>query len=340
MLNKKNKKPVVEASLTDKVDQDLIVHNMPNQAKLSGAVYSSKPAFTNYSDSSHFNNSEQSNKKNNFKIIGILIITLGIIFVLTLIYFSYRFIIQPKTENIIQQDNVESYNIVSDENKAEELNIILPATTTEIQIEAVDILEEDNIDLASSSAVLMSDILPPLVDSDSDGLNDFEEGILGTDISLVDSDDDTFNDLSELENGYNPAGTGKLVMNPNISEYNGKTYSLLYPAVWGVSSLNNDETVIITTEDNSLIQISSQDNENVQSILSWYEEYFPNILVTYDKLKKGSGWEGIMSPDNINFYLVDDMRDKIYVISYISAVGERVTYPNIFNFIIKSFSIK
>ena len=269
-----------------------------------------------------------------------LIITLGIIFILTLIYFSYRFIVQPKTENVTQQNTVEANDIVSGENKIEDLNKILPATTTEIQIKTVDVLEKDSIDIASSSSVLINDILPPLIDSDSDGLNDLEEEIIGSDINLTDSDNDTFSDLSEIENGYNPIGSGKLVMNSNIAEYNGKAYSFLYPVVWGVSSLNNDETVIITTDDNSLIQISSQDNENVQSILSWYEEYFPDTLITYDKLKKGSGWEGIMSPDNINFYLVDDMRDKIYVISYIAAVGERVSYPNIFNFIINSFSIK
>ncbi len=342
MLERKNKKNPPDNSLVDKVNQDLIVHNMPNRAKLSGAIYSSKPAFISRSTSASGFSEQKSEVKNNSKKVGVIIIGLGIIFVLVLIYFSYRFIVKPGTN--AEPSTTAELNTTSPENQAtgSESELALSTSTVDVQISdpAVLNINENGDNLASSTLELENILLPPIVDSDSDGLNDFEEEALGTNINLSDSDSDTYDDFSELNKIYNPAGEGKLIMNQNVAEYRGKYYQLIYPANWGTSSLNNDETVIITAPDNSLIQISLQDNTDVQSILTWYEETFPDVVVTYDKLKKGSGWEGIMSPDNLNFYLSDDKRDKIYVISYIAAVGDRAAYPNIFNLIINSFSVK
>ena len=48
------------------------------------------------------------------------------------------------------------------------------------------------------------------IDSDSDGLLDNEEELLGTDKLKSDTDDDSYSDLAEIENGYNPIGEGKI----------------------------------------------------------------------------------------------------------------------------------
>ncbi len=53
---------------------------------------------------------------------------------------------------------------------------------------------------------------PRLVDTDGDGLTDWEEvAVFGTDPLNPDTDGDTYLDGEEVQNGYNPAGAGKLL---------------------------------------------------------------------------------------------------------------------------------
>ncbi|MFH1367261.1 MAG: hypothetical protein ABIH38_04750 [Patescibacteria group bacterium] len=47
-------------------------------------------------------------------------------------------------------------------------------------------------------------------DMDGDGLNAFVESRIGTDDTKKDTDGDSHDDLTEINNGYNPAGAGKL----------------------------------------------------------------------------------------------------------------------------------
>lgn len=49
-----------------------------------------------------------------------------------------------------------------------------------------------------------------LVDTDEDGIPDYIEEIIGTDPLNPDTDEDAFLDGEEVENGYNPLGSGKL----------------------------------------------------------------------------------------------------------------------------------
>lgn len=51
------------------------------------------------------------------------------------------------------------------------------------------------------------------IDSDGDGLSDLGEDLLGTDPNQADTDGDGFADGEELEKGYNPNGSGKLLIN-------------------------------------------------------------------------------------------------------------------------------
>lgn len=55
------------------------------------------------------------------------------------------------------------------------------------------------------------------VDSDGDGLSDWEEEFYGTDPNNPDSDEDGYNDKVEIDSGYNPLGLGKLDDVPETS---------------------------------------------------------------------------------------------------------------------------
>ncbi len=56
---------------------------------------------------------------------------------------------------------------------------------------------------------------PNTLDSDGDGISNRDElGIWGTNKDLVDSDFDGYDDKTELENGFNPLGQGKLEVSP------------------------------------------------------------------------------------------------------------------------------
>lgn len=114
---------------------------------------------------------------------------------------------------ILEQQNVINNQVTPD------ISAIINATTSE------EMQNTTTLEIASSS--------PAIIDTDSDGLSDQEEMLLGTDINkvdtdsdglsdyeevktyktnplLTDTDEDTFLDGSEVKNGYNPNGEGKL----------------------------------------------------------------------------------------------------------------------------------
>ncbi|MFA6514325.1 MAG: hypothetical protein WCT50_03520 [Patescibacteria group bacterium] len=341
MLGKSSQKNnKIDEVVINKVDQDLIVHNMPSQSVFKVAPVSKSAS------SSQFLSAVD--KKNNFKAVGGLIIGGGIILVGTLIYLSYYFIIKPK----ITTPNVVSVVPATNIEPVKEIEVVAVATTTEsttTPLAEVDpnILNLENSSSASSTAssteLITTDEeflkMPPLLDTDLDGLTDDEEAILGTNPALTDSDSDGYADLSELQNGYSPnAANKKFYPNEVTTKYDNKVgkYSLYYPESWGLKSLNNGYTVIISMPDNSLIQISVSGNPNIQNILTWYEATFSGETVANDRLKSSGNWEGILGTDGLNFYLTGKDRENIYVVSYIPSISGRVAYPNIFKLIINS----
>ncbi len=62
----------------------------------------------------------------------------------------------------------------------------------------------------------VTDPNPVVVDTDEDGLTDFEETELGTDPENPDTDNDGFNDGHELEENYDPLDPGD---KPYIGDY-------------------------------------------------------------------------------------------------------------------------
>jgi hypothetical protein len=339
----KNDKISVDQNLVDKVNSDLLVRNMPSQARLNGANFSSSPRTLNTGDSVL---STMAPKKNNHQIIGILIIVGGFVLIGGLVYLSYVYIIKPQV----------FVSTVPVANKIPETTSIINmprATTTDLVVATTSLVATvtpTTLDLASSSASsTITDAsstltlnLPPILDSDNDGLNDSEEAVLGTNPNLADSNNNGYQDLVEITNNYDPAGSGKLNTNKNLATYTDKVvgYTILYPKDWIHSSLSNDSIVIFNAPDDSIIQVSVQDNSDKQSILNWYSSSFPDATVTNDMIQTTATWDGIAGSDNLNFYLTDKNKKNIYMISYVPAITGRVVYPNIFKLMINSLTIK
>lgn len=342
MLGKNNKKTNIDDATVTRVNQELIVHNMPSvstRSFVSGnvATASSGSQFLAATDN-----------KNKHQTVGIAIIGLGLVFVGVLVYLSYRFIIKPAA-----QDPIVAAPLVSPAPEVPEKTAPLVSTSTasstaivEVAPSVIEMVNPDIIESTSTASTTVEEMpliieTPPILDADSDGLSDDEELALGTDNLLPDSDGDTYGDLSELGNGYNPTGSDKLIASTYLTKYQSQTgkYEIYYPKAWTLKSLNNDYATIISAPDNSLMQISVQGNPKIQNISSWYDSTFSLETPSTNRVQKGNGWEGIMGEDNLNFYLTDTNRENIYIISYIPALSDRLAYPNIFEMIINSFKI-
>ncbi len=346
MLGNKNKKPNIDQELATKVNQDLLVRNMPKFNRTIGAAYS-VPATKENTQSNLL--ADVGRAKHNFKMVGGIIIAGGLIFIGALVYLSYIYIIKPQTKNTtpVVATVVPKTNTASSTTETEATTSTITVATTSTIVEATSSAPE--LATSSASSTMNEELtgkqntnLPPLVDSDSDGLNDEEEVVFGTNPQLADSNNNSYPDLTEINNNYNPAGSGKMVDNANFTKYTNNTigYSTIYPKTWTVRSLNDESTITFTAPDDSIIQISVQDNTDKQSILGWYSNSFSEATVTYDKLKTTDNWDGVMGDDGLNFYLTDKKHKNIYVISYIPAVDGRLVYPNVFKVMVNLFSIK
>lgn len=341
---KKKSAAKIEAATSDNLEnpdnkehKDLIIHNMPNPAR-AGQSSSTHPLSQGFALSSP--------PVKNFKLAGMIIIFGGLAVIGVLIFLSYYFIIHPAADSPVNvapssaQEQTPTLASTSDEFLSEELSeAVKPLDITDLLAEdslLVDLAEEGK---ALDGADLQDDLgSPPLLDSDNDGLNDLEEEVFGTDPLNSDTDGDGYSDTAELLAGYSPLGPGlageDILARASNNLFN---YQIAYPAAWPLQRLNNDLTFMISLPDGSLIQIIAQENYNRLPIISWYQESFPDVRVSYDNLQRGNGWEGIMSADGTNFYLTDDYQTKILIASYISVDGS-LSYPFIFSLIINSIN--
>lgn len=324
--------------LSDRLDQDIIVHNMPNKSFLSSSTYSPET-----------NRPGGPDGENKHKKIGMFIIGGGLIAVIVLVYLAYVYVIKPvaspKASPIVNQNTVANNN---------QVEAVIPAPVSSTPVTNVN---EASIPLSTSTTVATSSasstiIFPGdekiiktapqvIVDSDSDGLNDLEEAILGTDPKLVDSDGDTFNDLDELTLGYNPAGLGKLSDNKNLAKYSVASYEILYPITWTLKPLTTDNAVIFSAPDESFIQLSVQKNIDKQDIISWYKkEFVVSDIPSTQLIVNPSLGAGIISDDGLTAYFTDSAQANIYVLAYTPLDDTKLAYPNIFKLMINSLTLK
>ena len=90
MFNKKSQKKE-DNGLAEKVNQDLIVHNMPDQKRILGNGFLAQSGV-----SSSF---QVSAPKNNHKIVGAFILIGGFIVIGFLVYLSFNFIIKTGSKH-------------------------------------------------------------------------------------------------------------------------------------------------------------------------------------------------------------------------------------------------
>jgi hypothetical protein len=338
------KEPIkLDENLIKKVDDDLIVHNMPDQKRLAGnRLLEKAPVSSGFQISA---------PKNNFKMVGMFIIVGGFIVIGILVYISYSFIIKPASKNTIANPQ-QSEKVV--DNKAVPIPPIsipaevidINATTSVVISEPIDLnVSTSTNDLGASLDVLngqVSEEVIPLLDSDNDGLYDEEELALGLNINMDNSDLDLYTDKIELDGAYNPNGVGKLADNTALIKYDNKDFNfeILYPKNWKLKEASGDNATIFTAPDDSIIQVSVQDNSSGLNIMSWYADAFPGSALTYERIKSGATWDGVMGEDNLNFYLTDKNHQKIYIISYLPIYANRLAYPSLFKALISSIILK
>jgi|GEM_PF-1191670 len=183
-------------------------------------------------------------------------------------------------------------------------------------------------------------------DSDSDGLTDKEEELLGADSEKADSDADGYSDLSELNNFYNPAGAGRLAENAGIKKYSDASFNfeILYPAGWSEEK-SGGQAIILRSPDNHFLQALIQPNAEKEDIEAWYLKQFDITAVPDDwktekeTLDGKTVWQGIKSPDGLTMYLTGADKEYIYVLTYSPGEGRTLEYLNIFNMVIASFTL-
>jgi len=354
-LKNKEEKKVATAEVEEKVEREVIVHNMPSQRiapnetvnKNSG---SSLDIRANNGSSAGLDS--QTNSKKDFKLMGFLIIFFGLIFIALIIFLTYRFVISPTAEPKEAGVNIETnQNLVPGPQPDQEIEVetaVVDDSGIDINQDASDLnlnttgtLEEEIInpdamqeEFQGQDAVNLS----PLIDSDNDGLYDEEEILLGTSIFLSDSDGDGYTDLSEIKNSYNPIGTGALANSTYISIYRNFKYNFnfLYPNTWDLKEVS-DKLIVFEDKDSSLVQLAIMDNVDKLSILNWYETTFPEDVLVSDKLISKTGYEGVISKNGVDVYLTDEAHTTIFVFSYIPASPGRLAFTNIFEMIYLSF---
>lgn len=319
-----NEKKMIE----EEVNKEIVVHVMPE----------------------HFRTLR--NDAGKAKTTGLLILIGGFIFLvgtaLGLYYYLFKY--QPGIKAV---ENQATEPIVSEQKTNESTAVIdtqFPATTTFAttsdiitSIATTSTTTSEAIEqLIASSSITTVSVLAQ--DTDSDGLTDEEERLLGTNINSSDSDEDGYSDVEEVKKLYNPASSGKIETNLAIKKYVNNTlgYSLLYPSSWTVKV--NDDSLIFIAPDNQIIQINIQQNTAKQTIVEWYKKEFGLVAVSDDRIiyhKNADGvvdWQGIKNDDNANIYLVDNNRNNIITINYNLGLGNTLNYPNIYQLVIDSFS--
>lgn len=194
---------------------------------------------------------------------------------------------------------------------------------------------------ATSTPIVGEVMFQPAADIDNDGLTDKEESAIGTVSDKADSDDDGYQDGAELANGYNPAGSGKLVDNKHFSSYDNTLYgySAAYPTDWDIVKADGENSIIIKAPNGQMFQIVVQANQDHESITDWYREQFSVASINQADLVSGDGWQGVKSANGLNVFLADSKTENIFVLSYNLADQSTGDYINFFDYLVKSFKI-
>ena len=183
------------------------------------------------------------------------------------------------------------------------------------------------------------------VDTDSDGLTDTEEDLLGTELRRPDTDGDGFVDAEETMNLYSPfAGSGALLkdsaaVNTFLNDPVG--YSLLYPASW--LPRPSDDTrveVTITTSTREFFTLEVFDNPEVLSLNQWIidnqTQVNANSLTSYTTRQ---GLSSLVSANELVYYIGVPTQAKVYIFTYDPGTVTRLNFKSLFKMMVNSLSL-
>ncbi len=322
------------AQLDEAISQNIVVHKMPKNYKAGTFSYDE---YFGKSTAPEGDKGVAPEVHAKSKKTGIVIMVVGLVVIGLLAYGAFAYLKNPDLLNIgslfQKKTTVPAVNTLV----APVVNtpVVVPTTTVEMPTTTIEI--STTTEVTSTPEVIVP---TNVVDTDADGLSDAEEAILGTDVNVADSDGDKYNDLTEFIGGYNPAGSGKLASNANIQKYSNATYkySILYPKSWKLDQMDKGASVIFTAADQSFVQVVTQANEKKLAIKEWYATEFGNAVLD-SQLVKFNNWEGVRSVDGLIVYLTDKNMKNIYIISYTPVSDQVLSYNNIFEAMIRSFTI-
>ena len=349
-------KPVVNPT-----QGDFLVHNMPVAKNLSSSA-------TNHVVYSNLNDDSSSKITGvNHQSLGLLIILGGIILVAGVIYGAYYFIIKPYTQTVVPiatpisnqaiNSPVNTTAIASSSNQAISSSTPILSSTSSLFLIASSSaatnsplisptdLTSSTIPLISSSTAsttiqAVSSTVVTEIDTDSDGLSDAEEALLGTNPAKADTNGNGFSDLTELRNGYDPIRAGvRLSSSSAVMFYNfNNVATLVYPSTWSATEDAAKDAVVFSNGEKSFIQLSAQNNDQkALDITTWFQMEFNGL--TPGGSVSGLGWKGVYSPDQLTVYLMGTKADKVYILAY-SPLTDNSVSLDMFHIMIKTLTIK
>ena len=244
--------------------------------------------------------------------------------------------------SFLDNKNIWLLNIANIE-KQSTSTIATSTISTSTVSQATSTIATSTVSQATSTVATSSLPKSNIIDNDKDGLSVQEETIFKSSDNNPDSDNDGYSDMAEIMNLYDPVSGNQLINNANISEYKNSNlkYSILHPTGWNISTIDNTgSSLFFQSSDNKhFIQIISQVNTNSQLIYDWYKKEIVNEELEDSRFISQKGWDGIQSQDGLIIYLTPKDKKNIFIISYSVNMPEEIVYKNIFNMMVKSFSI-
>lgn len=201
---------------------------------------------------------------------------------------------------------------------------------------------------ATTTAPVVEDISATLrisTDTDRDGLTDVEEQVIGSSSTNPDTDGDSYRDGLEIANGYNPllAGSSDPTKLPNAkfvtstaTTFVDNNFATLIPVSWSVTSLSANRQLTIAAETGEIVKITAKSNVQSLSPSAAMLQVYPQLTIGQLTPITAGQLSGVVSPNGLIIYLVDQGRSTIYTIEYIKEPAADWRYPSLLMMIAKN----